>query len=58
MSNLSSRKWLRLQIRIKSRYKSKNKGQKIRVKDSVCIRAIRELFFDLRSVAAGSQNEL
>ena len=58
MSNLSSRKWLRLQIRIKSRYKSKNKGQKIRVKDSVCISAIRELFFDLRSVAAGSQNEL
>ena len=36
----------------------KNKGQKIRVKDSVCIGAIRELFFDLRPVAAGSQDEL
>ena len=37
----------------------RTKGQKKSVvKDSVCIRAIRELFFDLRSVAAGSQDEL
>ena len=37
----------------------KSKGQKkIRVKDSVCIGAIRELFFDLRPVAVGSQDEL
>ena len=28
------------------------------VKDSVCIGAIRELFFDLRPVAVGSQDEL
>ena len=38
----------------------KNKGKKNEsvVKDSVCIGAIRERFFDLRSVAADSQNEL
>ena len=36
----------------------KERSKKIRVKDSVCIRAIRELFFDLRPVAAGSQDEL
>ena len=41
---LSSRKRSRLQIRFKSICKSKNKGQKIRVKDSVCICAIREPF--------------
>ena len=39
-------------------FASKEKVNKIRVKDSVCISAIRERFFDLRSVAAGSQNEL
>ena len=54
----SSRKRQRLQIRLQS-FCIERKGQKkIRVKDSVCIGAIRELFFDLRSVAAGSQNEL
>ena len=36
----------------------KTKVKKIRVKDSVCIGEIREFFFDLRSVAADSQNEL
>ena len=35
----------------------KGKVKKIRVKDSVCIGDIRE-FFDLRSVAEGSQNDL
>ena len=39
-------------------HQKKQRSKKIRVKDSVCIRAIREPFFDLRSVAAGSQNEL
>ena len=53
----TSRKRQRLQIRLKSLCIEKNKGQKKSVKDSVCIGAIRE-FFDLRSVAAGSQNEL
>ena len=55
---LGSRKRQRLQISLESLLHQKNKGQKIRVKDSVCIGAIRELFFDLRSVAAGLQNEL
>ena len=35
----------------------KGKVKKIRLKDSVCIGDIRE-FFDLRSVAEGSQNDL
>ena len=39
-------------------HRKKQRSKKIRVKDSVCIGAIREFFFDLRSVAAGSQNEL
>ncbi len=52
---LSNRKRSRLQIRFKSICKSKNKGQKIRVKDSVCNPWA---FFDLRSVAAGLQDEL
>ena len=57
--NLSSRKRSRLQIRLKSLCTEKNKGQKKSVvKDSVCISAIRERFFDLRSVAAGLQDEL
>ena len=55
----SSRKRQRLQIRLESLCTENNKGQKKSVvKDSVCISAIRERFFDLRSVAAGSQNEL
>ena len=36
----------------------KTRSKKIRVKDSVCIGDIRERFFDLRPVAAGSQDEL
>ena len=56
--NLSSRKRSRLQIRLESLC-IENKGQKKSVvKDSVCILLIRERFFDLRSVAAGSQDEL
>ena len=55
--NLSSRKRSRLQIRLESQC-IENKGQKKSVKDSVCILLIRERFFDLRSVAEGSQNEL
>ena len=39
-------------------HREKQRSKKIRVKDSVCISAIRELFFDLRTVAAGSQDEL
>ena len=39
-------------------YASKEKVKKSVVKDSVCIGAIRELFFDIRSVAAGLQDEL
>ena len=43
--NHSSRKRQRLQIRLTSIYKSKEKKvKKIRVKDSVCIGAIREFF--------------
>ena len=56
--SLSSRKRQRLQIRLESLC-IKRKGQKKSVvKDSVCIGAIRELFFDLRPVAIGSQDEL
>ena len=36
----------------------KERSKKSVVKDSVCIGDIREFFFDLRSVAAGSQDEL
>ena len=39
-------------------HREKQRSKKSVVKDSVCISAIRELFFDLRSVAAGSQDEL
>ena len=35
----------------------KERSKKSVVKDSVCIGDIREFFFDLRSVAAGSQDE-
>ena len=42
--NLSSRKRLRLQIRLESLCIEKTKVKKIRVKDSVCIGAIREFF--------------
>ena len=42
--NHSSRKRQRLQIRLKSLCIEKTKVKKIRVKDSVCICAIRELF--------------
>ena len=45
-------------FRIPLHRKKKEKVKKIRVKDSVCIGAIRELFFDLRPVAVGSQDEL
>ena len=56
--NLSSRKRSRMQIRLESLC-IKRKGQKKSVvKDSVCIGAIRERFFDLRPVAVGSQDEL
>ena len=45
MCHLSSRKRQRLQIRLKSLcIEKKEKVKKIRVKDSVCICAIRELF--------------
>ena len=55
----TSRKRSRLQIRLESLCIKKTKGQKeIRVKDSVASVIIRERFFDLRSVAAGSQDEL
>ena len=54
----SSRKRLRLQIRLESLCIKKQRSKKSVVKDSVCIGAIRELFFDLRTVAAGSQDEL
>ena len=56
--NLSSRKRLRLQIRLESLCIEKTKVKKSVVKDSVCIGAIRERFFDLRPVAADSQDEL
>ena len=39
-------------------YQKNKRSKKIRVKDSVCIGDIRERFFDLRPVAAGSQDEL
>ena len=55
---LSSRKRSRLQIRLESLCIRKTKVKKSVVKDSVCIGAIRELFFDIRSVAAGLQDEL
>ena len=54
---LSSRKRSRLQIRLESLCIKKTKVKKSVVKDSVCIGAIRELFFDIRSVAAGLQDE-
>ena len=54
---LSSRKRSRLQIRLKS-ICIENKGQKNPCQRLRCIGEIREFFFDLRSVAAGLQNEL
>ena len=54
----SSRKRSRLQIRLKSLCIEKNKGQKIRGQRLRVHRWNPWVFFDLRSVAAGSQNEL
>ena len=54
---LSSRKRSRLQIRLESLCIKKTKVKKSVVKDSVFIGAIRELFFDIRSVSLRLQDE-